>query len=184
MCLEAGITIICSDEIVRGGLRKLYLINKDAVTTFTPGVLQDYTAVSVGSTGASYEWHEFEFQDETGGLTEDQAINDNGSKPITTTVTATMPRQERVKALALQALIDCCGVIAIVESFSGEAFVVGYDEVVKAFGTKGAVNGEIGPTLDDNNAYIMRLEGKQYELPRQYVGDIVTTGGVTVTFTA
>jgi len=177
MCLTSGITITCADEIVRGGLRNLYLINKESITTFTAGSSHDYTAVSVGGTGASYQWHKFEFLDETGGLTHEQAINDNRSKPITTNITATFPREDRTKALALQKAIDCCGLVAIAETFSGEAFVVGYDEVVNAKGVNAAANGDIGPTLDDNNAYLFRLEGKQYELPRQYVGTIETSDG-------
>jgi len=181
MCLEAGISIVCDDEIVVGGVKTLYLINKTAVTGFTLGTDHNYTAVSVSSTTAAYQWHKFEFQEDTCTANWEQAINDNKSKPVSTSIACTIPHQEKVKAKALQDAVNCCGLIAIAVTYSGESFVYGYDEKVENKGINAAVNGEVGATLDDNNAFLLRLEGSQRELPYQYAGTIVTTGGVVVT---
>ena len=184
MCLENGVTIVCADEGVLGGIKNIYLVGKDSVTSFTAGALHDYTAVAMSSTGAAYQFHKFEFLDETGALTWENTVNDNRTKPFATTVAATIPNMDRTKALQLQNLVNCCGVIAIVELYNDKAFVVGYDEKVGNKGTNGSVGGEAGPTLDDNNAYLLSLTGKQGEIPRQFVGTITITGGSTVTFAA
>jgi len=185
MSLTGGITLTCADEKMRGGLKRMFLINRTALTdsSFTPGVYHDYTAVSVASTSsAANQWHEFEFEDETGSATFETTINDNNTKSIGGTVTVTIPRQEKIKAQRLQEALDSCKLVAICETYQGQSFVYGYDQVIGNYGCEAGVNGTNGPTFDDNNSYEFRLEFRHLEIPRQFYGTIITgNGAVTLT---
>jgi hypothetical protein len=95
-----------------------------------------------------------------------------------------VPRQEKVKAKRLQDAIKSCKLIAIAQNNKGEAFVYGYDETLKTDAAmKAAADGESGTALEDRSGYQFRLEGQGSDIPRQYVGFIVTTDGTIVTFT-
>jgi hypothetical protein len=47
---------------------------------------------------------------------------------------------------------------------------------------RSGVNGETGADLADRNGYEFRLEGRGSDIPRQFIGEVVATGGVVVEF--
>lgn len=190
--LDAGYAITCEDESTIGGVRRLFLINREKIKQFVKDAGGDYayTSVDVDSTAdAASKWHEFEFLDYTLNATFENSLEANGTNFVSYNITGFIPRQEKAKAEKLQKAIKSCKLIAIVENNQGEAFVYGYDEKLKANAAlRAAANGETGSDLADRNGYEFRLEGRGSDIPRQYVGDIVTSNDVkyapdgTVTF--
>lgn len=190
--LDAGYALTCTDESTIGGVRRLFLINREKVNAFVVDSGGDYayTDVDVDSTAdPTSQWHEFEFLDYTLNATFENSLEDNGTNFVSYTITGFIPHQEKTKAEKLQKAIKSCKLIAIVENNEGEAFVYGYDEKLKVNAAlRAAANGETGADLADRNGYEFRLEGRGSDIPRQFIGDIVTSNSVkyapdgTVTF--
>lgn len=191
--LDSGYVLTCDDESTIGGVRRLFLINRDKVQSFTVGSTAEhsYTQVDVASTAdPESQWHEFEFLDNTLNATFENSLEDSGTNFVRYSITGFIPRQEKDKAARLQRAIKSCKLVAVVENNQGEAFVYGFDEKLKAHAAlRAATNGEIGADLADRNGYEFRLEGRGADIPRQFIGDIVTSNDVkyppdgTVTFT-
>ncbi|CAN5123490.1 hypothetical protein BH09BAC1_BH09BAC1_30940 [soil metagenome] len=181
--LTQGFALTCDDNSTIGGVRRLFLINRDSVESFTTTADHAYHDVTVISTGAASEWHQFEFADYSLNATFENSLEDNGTNFVSYNITGFIPRQEKDKAARLQQAIKSCKLIAIVENNQGEAFVYGYDQRLKTSAAmRAGVNGETGADLADRNGYEFRLEGRGSDIPRQYIGDIIITGGGTVTF--
>lgn len=184
--LTQGFALTCDDNSTIGGVRRLFLINRDKVVDFTVGtsIEHAYTEVTVADTAdAASQWHQFEFADYSLNATFENSLEDNGTNFVSYNVTGFIPRQEKNKAHRLQQAIKSCKLIAIVENNQGQAFVYGYDERLKTSAAlRSGVNGETGADLADRNGYEFRLEGRGSDIPRQYYGEIVTTGGVVVEF--
>jgi len=183
--LTQGYALTCDDNSTIGGVRRLFLVNRDKVDSFLASTADhSYTEVTVDNTAdAESQWHHFEFADYSLNATFQNSLEDNGTNFVSYTITGFVPRQEKVKADRLQKAIKSCKLIAIVENNQGEAFVYGYDERLKTSAAlRAAANGETGADLADRNGYEFRLEGRGSDIPRQYVGDIVATGGVVLTF--
>ena len=60
--LANDILVTCTDENRRGGIKRIFAINRENVTSFTAGALQDYTAVTLDST--SDVFYEIQVDDE------------------------------------------------------------------------------------------------------------------------
>ncbi|MDX2000967.1 MAG: hypothetical protein SFW35_00915 [Chitinophagales bacterium] len=183
--LDSGYSLTCEDESTIGGVRRLFLINREKVLNFTASTADhEYTAVDVDDwTDVTSRFHEFEFLDNTLNATFENSLEDNGTNFITAKISGFIPRQEKAKAEKLQKAIKSCKLIAIVENNQGEAFVYGYDERLKnSAALRAGVNGETGADLKDRNGYEFRLEGRGSDIPREFTGAIVTTVGTTVSF--
>ena len=180
--LDSGYVLTCDDESTIGGVRRLFLINRDKVQNFTVGSTAEhsYTQVQVDTTADPTSlWHEFEFMDYTLNATFENALEDSGTNFVRYTITGFIPRQEKDKAARLQKAIKSCKLVAIVENNQGEAFVYGFDEKLKANAAlRAATNGETGTDLADRNGYEFRLEGRGADIPRQFIGDIVTSNDI------
>lgn len=180
MCLTADILVPCADESSVGGIKTVRLMAKDKIVSFTAGVGEHtYTAVTTGSTADV--WYEIDSKEfgisfESAGEGADTGANfQNG------TLTITIPKVEKAKSKQLSALAQCCKVVAIFTTYEGNSFVVGYDE---RLGTDAALRTTpsitIGAALADGNFYTVAFTGQQVELPRNYEGSILTSGGVVV----
>ena len=82
MALSGGLDITCADEGRRGGVKKLWIIERDDVTSFTEGSSHDYSGVTLGS-GKIFRL--FEFEDFTASATGESSA-ENGSKIINRTL--------------------------------------------------------------------------------------------------
>jgi hypothetical protein len=183
--LTQGYALTCDDNSTIGGVRRLFLINRDKVEHFLASTADhSYTDVTVDDTAdAESQWHQFEFADYTLNATFENALEDNGTNYVTYSITGFVPRQEKTKAERLQRAIKSCKLVAIVENNQGQAFVYGYDERLKTTAAlRAGVNGETGADLADRNGYQFRLEGRGCDIPRLYVGTVVATGGDVVVF--
>ena len=65
--LSNDILVTCDDENRRGGIKRIFVINRENVTSFTAGALQDYTAVTLDAT--SDVFYEIETMDEAAIVT-------------------------------------------------------------------------------------------------------------------
>ena len=177
MSLAADISITCDDKNRRGGFKYIYLSNETEVASFTAGTGLDYTAVTMV---ASEEFYRVEFDNEGAGLTSEGAT-DNGSTLQNWTLTLSLPKIEATKAANIQDLFGGCRVIAVAQTFTGDAIVLGYDEVLglDAAGIV-SVNQDIEAEIGGNNGYTITITGQQAELFYAYNGDLPYAGG-TVT---
>lgn len=189
--LTCGYTLTCDDETTIGGVRRLFLINRtslDKEDAFMPDPDPDnycYNSYTIVGTTASLEnrWHEFEFLEYTLNATFENSLEANGTNFVSYNVSGFIPRQEKFKAKKLQDAIKSCKLVAIVQNNKGEAFLYGYDETMKLDAAlRAAANGETGADLADRSGYEFRLEGRGSDIPRQFIGTIVTTDGTSVTF--
>lgn len=185
--ITASLTLTCEDNSTAGGTQKLYLINRDYVTEFTADAVTSnhaYTSVTVSSTGAAEsQFHEYELYEFTGLGEATNNQGNNGTNTFDINITGFIPREEKVKAKKLQDLIKSCKVIAILQNTTGEAMVYGYDQVLQVRAALSATaSSSTGTAIEDQSGYTLTLTGKQVDLPRQFVGTIITSGGVAVTF--
>ena len=92
---------------------------------------------------------------------------------------------EKVKAQRVQEMWAGCKCIAVVTTYNGNAFVIGYDEVL---GTDAAgrvsITENIEAELGGLNGYTLTITGKHAETLREYAGtlpyDIAGVGTVTI----
>ncbi len=184
--LTQGYALTCDDNSTIGGVRRLFLVNRDKVVSFLASTADhSYTDVTVDNTAdAESQFHQFEFADYSLNATFENSLEDNGTNFVSYNITGFIPHQEKVKADRLQKAIKSCKLVAILENNQGEAFVYGYDERLKTSAAlRAAANGETGADLADRNGYEFRLEGRGSDIPRQFIGDIVASQGVGSTVT-
>lgn len=176
MLITSGIIKTCYDENRRGGVKDLYVANTQQITSFTPDATDhEYTAVTMDG---SAQWYKFEFERGEAEFSWEDS-NENGSSQVTATVEAFIPKMEKVKAAALEALRNSCALVVIVRDFNLNAWLVGWDEFLEDQAEiKAVVNGGSGRLLTDPNRFILQLTGTQTELPRAFTGSIPTPQGV------
>jgi len=123
MTLTAGIAVPC--EARSGGLVKLFLANRDDVTTFTFSGGR-YTAAIMNGGAVFFE---FEFEIDTAERRENGVL-ENGSSKYTHEIEWFTPKLTSDNRDRLQEIMDAsaCGVIAIAEDANGLKWVVGYSE--------------------------------------------------------
>lgn len=181
--LSNDILVTCTDENRRGGIKRIFVANRENVTSFTAGVLHDYTAVTMDATSDVF----FEIQiDDEGASYIAEGSRENGSSMQEHTVEARIPKLDKTKAKALQELFTSCRVVAIIETYIStgtynQAFVVGYDEILT---TDAAMDANVTTTLEaelqGQNAYTLTMTGKSGEIAREYVGTFDSNASGTV----
>ncbi len=184
--LDAGYNLSCEDESLIGGVRRLFLINRELLkadagfnAVATDHSYDGYDVATATTADPGNEWHEFEFTENTLNATFETSLEQTGSSFVNMTVTGFIPKQEKDKADKLHKAIKSCKMVAIVQNNQGEAFVYGYDEKLKTDAAlRAAANGETGADLADRNGYEFRLEGRGWDIPRQYTGIIHTSDDV------
>lgn len=168
MALSSGLTVACADENRRGGIKRLWITERDNVTDFTVGASHDYSAVTL--TGTTVMFYLFEFDDFKGGLTSEGSI-ENGSNLQDKTLEFSVPKMTKAKAATLQTLFDTCKVIAVIEDFNGLTWVAGYDETLEEKAALRAnITENMGTDLQDANGYTLTLTGRSAELTREFTG--------------
>jgi hypothetical protein len=178
--LQNDVLVDCNSNNRNGGIKRIFVSNRENIDTFTAGSVNDYTSVTMDAT--SDVWFEVQIDDKAGSIIS-EPTNENGSTMNANTVEATIPKLDKTKAFALQQLVDSCKVIAIVETYNStgtynQAFVVGYDEVLKKDAALMCLVAQTLETgLQGQNAYTLTMEGESKELIREYVGTIVAYDG-------
>lgn len=183
--LANDILVTCTDENRRGGIKRIFVANRENISSFTAGAVQDYTAVTMDAT--SDVFFEIQIDDEGGSIT-GESSKENGSSMVEYTIEARIPKLDKAKAFTLQALFTSCKVVAVVETYIStgtynQAFVVGWDELL---GRDAALNCAVSTTLEaelqGQNAYTLTMSGKSGELNREFVGSISSNASGTVNF--
>jgi len=186
--IDCGISISCSDEAHIGGVKRVFVINRDALadTAFNKvsgeHAYDNYTTVGSSAT-ATNRWHEIELYDETGVFTGTGELGDAGNSVISNEITGFIPVMEKVKALCLNKIKDSCKVVALVQTMEGQAFVIGYDETIgKKAALRAQISLESGTAFTDRQGYTITMTGTQFDVPYEYEGSIIVTDGSTITF--
>lgn len=170
MALSGGLVVACGDERRRGGVKNLWLTERDNITDFTAGVTDhEYTAVTLTSTAVQF--YKFEFTNFTGTFGSEGA-SENGSDVQNVSGEFHVPKMDKTKATVLQELKTTCKVVAIYEDFNGLFWTAGYDETLEEKAALLVVLNELGGTgLQDENGYSILLTGQAAELQREFTGD-------------
>ncbi len=132
MALTAGITLNCSTDKFKAGIKALYLIDKGDVTSMAlaSGSPVNYSTITLGT---GKKWYKFEFEEDQANYS--WAIEgERGSFKATHKIEIFIKGISSTIVTALKAVIDSsnCGFYAVVEDNNGLKWVVGYNEDFKA----------------------------------------------------
>ena len=174
MAITDGLAVICTDENRRGGLKKLWITERDNVTSFDLDVAAgsynyDGVTMAVGEVFYLYEFEDFS------GMVSSESTSENGSRIINRSLEFHIPKMTEAHAVRLQEAFTSCRCILVVEDYNGETFVVGYDEILlKQAALICTVDEMSGTGLQDENGYVLKFAGIGAELLYPYTG--ATTG--------
>lgn len=184
--ISTDILFSCSDENRRGGIKRVFVINKDDIDTFTlSGTDHSYTAVTTVAT--SDVWYEIEGEIEAKSFSS-EGSRENGSIAYENTLEVFSPKMEKVKAQGINAYIQSCGLVVIFETYNKEtsenkAFVLGYDEIMGTDAHVDAIANEVlEAEVQGQNGYTVTFAGMGAELKYEFVGSIETNSSGTVSF--
>ena len=120
--LSTGFTLDCKDGI--GGIKKIVLVDKTEVTSFTLDANEIVTAINGPASGDLYT---YELPTQTGSFEETINFNrDNGTVFYTQTVNVMLQKLSSAKRLELQS-VATARVIVFVEDTNGNWWAVGYE---------------------------------------------------------
>ena len=188
--ITTDILISCADENRRAGIKRVFVINKDDITSFTADTVSGshaYTAVTLAATDDV--WFEIEGELESKGYSSEGSV-ENGSVSYEGSLEVFVPKMEKLKAYGLNEYVQSCKLVVIFETYNkvateNSAFVFGYDEIMGTDASVRAIANEVlEATLQGQNGYTATFAGKGAELLREYVGAIVTNTSGTVNFGA
>ena len=177
MALTDGLDVLCSDENRRGGIKKLWIAERDTVDTFSlDGAASSYNYDGVTMTiPASDVFFLYEFEDFT-GMMSSESNSENGSKVINRSLEFHVPKMTEAHARILQEAFTACRCILVYEDNNSETWVAGFDEIL---GKKAAlictVDEMTGTGLQDENGYILKFAGIGAELSYPFTGDTTLT---------
>lgn len=179
-CACSDLILSCADENAVGSFLKLWVIPFDEIVSFTASTSDhSFTAVTTTSTAACF----IEVQGKIDNKSyASETIDSAGRAVQNRTISVVVPKLDKEKAFILECLREC-RVVVILEDYQGEAFVVGYDDLLKADAAlKLAISESKEATIEGLNAYTLLFTGKSIEIARQYCGSFETSAG-TKTFT-
>jgi hypothetical protein len=150
--LNGGIAKTCGVNL--GGIKKLYLANKESVDTPTVsgGVISTLTMDS------GTVFYEFEFNKNTSSFTEEMASDlANGSEYYNQTITLVIPKREATKRETIALLAYQRDLIAIVTDQNGTNWYFGLENGVNLTGNTGGS----GTAKADLNGYTLTFTGEE-----------------------
>ena len=128
MSILTGYTKVCKKT--SGGVLTIGLIEKENFKGATLDADSDaYSAITLAAQSA---FSKYEFLEDEAEFKEDTK-RENGSVVITKSLVFKLPTMNAASRKAVQEIIDAsyCGLVAVVITPNGDAFVVGYGEDVK-----------------------------------------------------
>jgi len=193
MAIDKGIAIQCDDLQQIGGIK--YILLRDwAVGDIIGYDSTDNHAIdsikAVGPVDAT--WFIYEFKSQEANMTVN-ATKENGSTAFECGLSLTFPKMETKKFAELQKMLTDC-MMGIAVDNNGTAFVLGASEKYRnesvasrsqTYLNVASMEGTTGSAFTDDNAITLNLMAKQYELPRQFTGNIAyyTDGTATAAST-
>jgi len=181
-----GIDITCAELKQFGGVKKLFLAKQEDITSWTPNSSSThaYTDIIFASSGVGFEL--IEFKPGECSLKQAEAKVDSGALVNSVSIEFAEPKLWTAKLKKLVEIQNNCKIVAVCELYadSGNKFlVVGYDEVFtdEAFLEVTKSDFDSGKKKEDNNGFVITLEGKMGEKARQLTGiSGATTPATTV----
>lgn len=184
MGLSNDETIGCNKQD-RASLARLFLIAKCDITSFTAGVLQDFTAVTLTTTAKVWFRYDGEFKTKSLAM---EGTNENGTATFVNTIEFKVKGIDKTVGKRMQELIDEGKVTAIVEgaNITGSnkiAYVVGWDNIILDDAAAiPNVSGVIEGELAGANEFTIQLIAEHAEIIREFVGSIDTNTDGSVSF--
>jgi hypothetical protein len=161
----SGIVNDCLSNM--GGVRKVYLANKEDVTavTLTQGKV---TAITMAS---SAKFKGYYLKPNTASMSSNWQVNqENGTNYVQTDLVMVFNRMDTAKRIEVVAMAQG-ELVALVEDANGSYWFLGYDAAL----VLSAGDGLTGTARADRNGYSVTLQDNSQELPHEIlVGD----GGV------
>ena len=182
MALTKGHAIVCCDRNRRGGLKRIWLMEKTSLTatpvyaTAGQGPGSDTVGGEITSFVSRF-WFEFEFDRGTAGFNAN-ATRENGSTLVNIELEFYIPKITEEINGQLRQLTESCGVFAICESYADDCdeaipetyfFLLGYDKVFedKAYLEFSSGEQSSGKGLQEANGTVVKMVGIQAEYPRE-----------------
>lgn len=171
MSLTTGISLVC--QVWTGGGKKLYLVDKADVTSFTLSGGQ-YTAVTMVS-GKVFK--EYQFLDDSFEWKEDSNRAESGSTIITDTIECIFQGNNNTLRAAIEEIIasSTCGMIGIVEDNNDSKWVIGYGERSKRALKMATSATSTGKKYEDAVGTTITLTVNTLEKARVFTGTVPTS---------
>ena len=186
--ITTDILFNCNDENRRGGIKRIFVVNKDDISSFTASTVATehaYTAVTLAATDDVF--YEIEGELET-KLYSSEGSRENGSISYENSLEVFAPKMDKTKAAGINSYVESCGLVVIFETYNkatadNTAFVLGWDEIMEKDAAVDAIANEVlEAELQGQNGYTVTFAGKQAQLLREFVGTIETNSSGTVSF--
>lgn len=169
MALTTGTSLVC--QVWTGGGKKLYLVDKADVTSFTLTSTQ-YTAVTMVS-GKVFK--EYQFLDDSFEWKEDSNRNaDSGTTTVMDSIECFFQGQNNALRNSIEEIIasSTCGMIAIVEDNNDTKWVIGYGERSKRAMKMSTGASTTGKKQDDLMGTTITLTVNTLEKARIFTGTV------------
>lgn len=155
----SGLALGCLDT--QGGIKEIYVALEADVTSVELSAGLDAPIVSAITMTASAKFKKFAFRKQTGSLTSTVANDDAaGTSFVTTELALQFTKQEAIKRLEIQSLINVNSKV-IVKDSNGTYFYLGKDNPVNCT----AATAISGQAYGDHNGYTLTLQDISKELP-------------------
>lgn len=192
MAIDTGLLVACADLQAVGGIRQILLTDLTNLDTVTEGGAGTHSYSSIIA-DVSTPWARFEFKNETASLTITGA-KEGGSTSYECALSFYIPSIQGTAFDKIASLEPACAV-ALVELNDGKKMVMGISEKYKSqsvgsdpwdrnqtYANLTSIEGGSGSAYSDDNGVTVTLTARQFELPREYSGNItVLAGDVTAT---
>ena len=181
MAIDTGLAIGCGDLQATGGISQIILrswASTDAITYGATGT-HSITNIQTGATPADTTWYVYEFKNETPALTIN-ATKENGSTAFECGLSFNLPKIELAKFSELQGMLNEC-MMGMALDTNGKWWVLGVSEKYanedvasrsQTFLNLSGFEGGTGAAYSDESGITVTLMARQFELPREYVGDV------------
>lgn len=156
-----------------GGVRSLFLIEKDKVKSLTlEAAKKTYSAIAMVAAAA---FARYEFKEDEAEFKETTKV-ENGSVMVTQEVTLVLPKMGDASRVAVEELADIspCGMVGVVVDNMGNARVVGYNEEQKDSRPLrlSQSEGTTGKALSDATGETVTLTCNTTEKAYLFTGDV------------
>lgn len=154
--LSGGITLGCGNNL--GGILKLYLVEKEMVSSVTLGSPTTTISAFTMTGSPSATFYEFEFNKNTSSYTEEGTSDQaTGRDLYIQTITLVLNRREKTKRDTLLLLAKRQDLVAIIKDHNGLYWYFG-----ESYGLNLTTNsGGSGTTKTDPNQYVLTFVGEE-----------------------
>jgi len=174
--LTAGIAKGCKDNM--GGLRKVWLTNKENIASFTPAIgstspLDEgiITAITMVTASPEYVFYEFNPNKDSSNWVENIQSNvQNGTIAYEQVLTLMFAKNEAAKRNQVK-LLGQAELVAVVLDKNGKYWILGEENGIELSGG----NSASGTAMTDMNGWTLTLSGSERHPAREVDDDVIAT---------